>query len=183
MSKNLKNLCLAAMFMAVGIVLPFLTGNIPQFGRYLCPMHIPVMLCGLVCGWHYGLAVGFITPIVRCLLFNMPTPLYPNAIGMAFELATYGVCIALIYSLFKKKNVLAVYGSLIPSMLAGRLVWGVARAVMLGLSGPETASFSYTYFITAGFVEAIPGIVLQLILIPIVMEGLFRAKLMPRTAG
>ena len=178
MSKNLKLLCLSAMFMAIGLLLPFITGNIPQFGRYLCPMHIPVMLCGLICGWKYGLAVGFITPLLRSVLFHMPA-LYPSAVGMAFELAAYGACVAIIYALFKKKNIFAVYGALIPSMLIGRLIWGAARTVMLGLSGPETAGFGYSYFITSGFVEAIPGIILQLILIPIIIEGLWRARLLP----
>ena len=176
MKSNIKSLCLAAMFMAIGLLLPFVTGNIPQIGRYLCPMHIPVFLCGLICGWRYGLAVGFITPLLRSVLFHMPA-LYPSAVGMAFELATYGVCIAVLFRLFKKKNAGTVYLALIPSMLVGRLIWGIARTVMLGLSGPDTASFGFSYFITAGFVEAIPGIILQLILIPVIMHALIRAKL------
>lgn len=167
------------MFLAIGLVLPFITMQIPEIGKLLCPMHIPVMLCGLICGWKYGLAIGFITPLLRSVLFQMPA-LYPSAVGMAFELAAYGVCIALIFSLFKKKNIVAVYCALIPSMLIGRLVWGVARTVMLGLSGPETASFSFAYFISDGFVKAIPGIVLQLILLPVIMEALWRAKVLKR---
>lgn len=165
------------MFVAVGFLLPFVTGNIPTVGRYLCPMHIPVFLCGLICGKKYGLAVGFLTPMLRSLIIHMPS-LYPNALGMAFELAAYGFFVGLIYEHFKKKNVGAVYGALIPSMLLGRLVWGVARTVMLGLSGPETASFSFSYFITSGFLEALPGLLLQLILIPAIMAGLRRAKLL-----
>ena len=179
MSKKLRLLCLSAMFLTIGLLLPFITMQIPEIGKMLCPMHLPVMLCGLICGWKYGLAVGFITPLLRSVLFQMPA-LYPSAVGMAFELAAYGVSIALIYSLFKKKNIAAVYGSLIPAMIIGRLVWGVARTVMLGLSGPETASFSFTYFLTSGFVEAIPGLILQLILIPVIMEALWRAKVIKR---
>ena len=174
----MKLLCLSAMFIAVGLLLPFLTGSIPQIGRYLSPMHIPVLLCGLICGWKYGLAVGFMTPLLRSLLFQMPK-IYPDAVGMAFELAAYGASIAIIYALFKKKNLAAVYGSLIPAMLIGRLVWGAVRTVLLGLSGPETASFGFSYFISAGFVNAVPAIILQLILIPLIMEGLWRAKLLP----
>ena len=71
-SKSLKNLVLAAMFMAIGFVLPFLTGQIPQIGNMLLPMHLPVFLCGLICGWQYGLAVGFILPLIRSLVFGMP---------------------------------------------------------------------------------------------------------------
>ena len=179
MTKRLKKLSLAAMFIAIGLLLPFITMQIPEIGKLLCPMHIPVMLCGLVCGAPYGLAVGFITPLLRGLLFGMPA-LYPSAAGMAFELAAYGFTIAVIYSLFKKKSIGAVYISLIASMLAGRAVWGIARMVMLGLSGPETAGFSLGYFLTSGFVEAIPGIILQLILIPAIMEALRRFGLLPQ---
>lgn len=88
-NSNIKNLALAAMFMALGLVLPFFTGQIPQIGKMLLPMHIPVLLCGLICGWKYGLAVGFVTPLLRSVIFGMPI-LYPMAIGMAFELMTYG---------------------------------------------------------------------------------------------
>ena len=172
MSKNLKLLCLSAMFVAVGFLLPFVTGNIPTVGRYLCPMHIPVFLCGLICGKKYGLAVGFLTPMLRSLIIHMPS-LYPNALGMAFELAAYGFFVGLIYEHFKKKNVGG--GS---DDNNNRLVWGVARTVMLGLSGPETASFSFSYFITSGFLEALPGLLLQLIFIPAIMAGLRRAKLL-----
>lgn len=167
------------MFMAIGLLLPFLTGNIPQIGRYLCPMHLPVFLCGLICGWKYGLAVGFITPLLRSVLFQMPA-LYPSAVGMAFELAAYGACVGILFMLFKKKNAGTVYLALIPSMIVGRLIWGAARTVMLGLSGPDTASFSFSYFITAGFVEALPGIIIQLILIPVIMQALIAARLVGR---
>lgn len=97
MSKNLKNLTLAALFLALGLVLPFFTGQIPQIGSMLLPMHIPVFLCGLICGWQYGAAVGFIVPLMRSVLFGMP-PLFPTATAMAFELLTYGLVVGLLYS-------------------------------------------------------------------------------------
>lgn len=180
MNKNLKNLCLAALFVALGLLLPFLTGNIPQIGKLLSPMHIPIMLCGLICGWKYGLAVGAATPVLRSLLFGMPTPLYPNALGMSFELAGYAVSIALIYRLFKKKTVLSVYCAMIPSMLIGRIIWGISRAIMLGLSGPQTAAFSISIFVTSGFINAVPAIILQLIVVPAVMGALWRAHIIER---
>ena len=93
---SLKNLVLAAMFMALGFVLPFLTGQIPQIGNMLCPMHFPVFLCGLICGWQYGAVVGFVLPLARSLLLTMP-PMYPQAISMAFELLTYGLVAGLLY--------------------------------------------------------------------------------------
>ena len=92
-----KKLTLAAMFFAIGIILPFFIGQIPLVGQMLLPMHIPVLLCGLIVGWQYGLATGFFLPLVRGMLFGMPA-LFPNGIGMAFEMATYGLVIGYLYS-------------------------------------------------------------------------------------
>ena len=176
MNSKYGKISLAAMFMAIGLLLPFITMQIPQIGKMLCPMHIPVFLCGLICGEKYGLAVGFITPLLRSVLFGMPA-IYPDAVGMAFELASYGFFVAVFYALFRKKNIGAVYGAMIPSMLIGRVVWGIARAVMLGLSGAETAEFSIGIFITSGFVNALPGIALQLVLVPAVMAAANRWRI------
>ena len=170
---SLKNLVLAAMFLAVGIILPFFTGQIPAVGKMLRPMHIPVLLCGLICGWQYGLAVGFILPLLRSLLFSFPA-MYPNAIGMAFELAVYGSVIGFLYAHSKWQCVKALYKCLIPAMIAGRLIWGAAMIVLMGLGGN---SFTWELFLAGALVNALPGIVLQLILIPAIMVLLDRTKL------
>ena len=86
-----KKLVLASLFLAIGLILPFFTGQIPAIGNMLLPMHIPVLICGFVCGWKYGFLVGGIMPILRSFLFGMPV-IFPNAIAMAVELATYGAC-------------------------------------------------------------------------------------------
>ena len=83
--KQTRKLVLSAFFMALGIVLPFLTGQIQQIGNMLLPMHIPVMLCGFICGWQYGLAVGAVTPLLRSMMFGMP-PMMPTAAAMAVEI-------------------------------------------------------------------------------------------------
>ena len=98
MKKNIKNMVLAAMFLAIGLVLPLFTGQIPQVGNMLLPMHIPVFLCGLICGWQYGAAVGFIVPLLRSAIFGMPV-FFPSATAMAFELMTYGLVAGLLYAL------------------------------------------------------------------------------------
>ena len=165
-----KNLVLAALFLALGLLLPFLTGQIPQIGSMLLPMHIPVLICGLVCGWKYGMAVGFVMPLLRSMLFGMP-PMFPTAISMAFELAAYGAIIGLVYAAFRRQNVVALYVSLISAMLGGRVVWGIAQVVLLGFSG---SSFGWKMFMAGAFINAVPGIILQLILIPAVMVALER---------
>jgi len=123
---HIFNLTLAAMFLAVGLILPFLTGQIPQIGNKLLPMHIPVLLCGLICGWKYGLAVGFILTLLRYFLFGMPV-LFPTGIAMAFELCTYGFTVGLLYSRSHWKCVVALYRSMIIAMIASANVKSTYR--------------------------------------------------------
>lgn len=172
--QSLTKLILSGLFIALGIVLPFLTGQIPQVGSALLPMHIPVLLCGFSCGWPFGLIVGFITPVLRSLLFSMP-PLFPTAVAMAFELASYGAMTGLFYKLFPKKPAF-IYVSLLLSMLIGRLIWGLASYILIGLSGE---SFTFQLFITGAFINALPGMAIQIILIPLIVLALERAGLMP----
>ena len=151
---------LTAMFFALGLVLPFLTGQIPAIGSMLLPMHLPVFLCALICGWQYAAMIGVALPIIRSLLFTMP-PMFPTAVAMAFELLTYGLITGLVYLLFKRKNILSVYISLIAGMLAGRFVWGVVQYILLASSGKE---FTFAAFIAGAFTNAVPGIIVQLVI-------------------
>ncbi len=173
-NSSLKKLILSAMFLSIGVVLPLFTASVKEIGDSLLPMHIPILLCGLICGAKYGAITGFILPIFRALTFGMP-PIYPNAVWMAFELATYGLVIGLLYSRFKQKSVKTVYISLIVSMISGRVVWGVVKTLLLGIG---SSKFGFYAFLMGGFVDALPGIVLQLILIPCIMAILnkFRPK-------
>ena len=91
-----RDLVLAALFLALAFVLPMITGHVPQIGNMLCPMHFPVLLAGFVLGGPWGLALGFAAPLLRSVLFGMP-PMYPIAIAMAFELATYGAVAGFMY--------------------------------------------------------------------------------------
>lgn len=168
-----KNLALSAMFVAVGLVLPFLTGQIPQIASMLLPMHIPVFLCCLICGWKYGTMVGFILPLLRSFLFSMPI-IFPNAISMAFELAAYGFIAGFLYGRSRWQCIWAIYRSIITAMIGGRIVWAAAQIILLGLGG---SAFTWKMFISGAFLNAIPGIIVQLILIPVVMVALNRADL------
>lgn len=161
-----KRLLISALFLALGIVLPFLTGQIKEIGDTLLPMHIPVMLCGIICGWKYGLSVGLILPFLRSVMAGMP-PIYPNAVWMSAELATYGLVIGLMYSVFGKRQLWWLYCSLVASMISGRIVWGVAKALLLGIAGK---AFTIQAFIAGGFVDSLPGIVLQLVLVPVIVK-------------
>ncbi len=170
--KNIKKLVLTAVFVALGMVLPFATGQIKEIGDSLLPMHLVVMLCGAICGCKYGLVAGAILPMLRSLCFGMP-PLYPNSIWMTLELATYGFVIGFLYSRFKEKHFWNILFSLVIAMIAGRVVWGISKAVILGLSGKP---FSFQMFIAGGILDAIPGIILQLILVPAIIHIIGKAK-------
>ncbi len=173
MTKNLRKFALAAMFLALGLVLPFLTGQIPQIGNMLLPMHIPVFLCGLICGWPYGLVVGFVVPLLRSFAFGAPR-LFPNAVSMAFELATYGFVAGFLYGRSRWQCIRALYRSIIAAMIAGRLVWGVVQMFLLGLNGMP---FTWQMFLSGALLNAVPGIVVQLTLIPALMLALNRTGL------
>ncbi len=173
MKTNVKKLTLAAMFLALSLILPFFTGQIPQIGSALAPMHIPVLLCGFICGWPYGLAVGFIAPLLRFALFGMP-PIFPTGIAMAFELATYGLMTGILYKALPKKTS-NIYVTLISSMVVGRVVWGLATFAIAGI---RNTSFTFNAFMAGAVINAVPGIIVQIILIPIIVIALKKAKLM-----
>lgn len=166
-------LVLGALFSALGIVMPFITGQIPEVGSMLLPMHLPVMLCGFVCGWQYGLTVGFVTPLLRSVMFGMP-PLMPTALAMAFELASYGAATGFLYEKLSKTN-RAVYVSLFSAMVIGRIVWGAVSMVLYGMIGK---TFSVQIFLAGALLNAVPGMILQVVLIPIIIQSLKRAKVM-----
>ena len=178
--EKVKNLALAAMFLALGVVLPFFTGQIPEVGSMLLPMHLPLLLCGLICGWEYGAAVGFVLPPLRFALFGMP-PIFPTGAAMAFELAAYGLLAGLLYSHSRWQCIRALYRCLLIAMIGGRIVWGAAMVVLLGLSG---SAFTWQMFFAGALLNALPGIALQLAVIPAVMAALNRTGLIPyrRTA-
>ena len=168
-----RQIVLAALFLALAFVLPMVTGHVPQVGNMLCPMHFPVLLCGFVLGGPWGLAVGFVAPLLRSVLFGMP-PMFPIAVSMAFELATYGLVSGVMYRRVKH-TLPMMYATLLTAMVAGRLVWGAVRFVLAGLTG---GSFPFSAFLSGALLTAVPGIVAQLVLIPLLLTALQKAGLL-----
>ena len=177
MNQKTARLTGAAVCLALCLVLPFLTGQIPQIGQALSPMHIPVLLCGFICGWPYGLVVGFIAPLLHSVLFGMPA-MMPGAVSMAFELATYGCLTGVLYRLLPKKTPY-IYVTLILAMIGGRIVWGLVRLLLSGVQG---TSFAFSAFLAGAVTNAIPGIILHIVLVPIIVMALKRARLFPADA-
>ncbi|HHT06896.1 MAG: ECF transporter S component [Christensenellales bacterium] len=175
-NNRVLRLTLSALFLALGILLPFLTGNNRQLGNIMSLMHIPVLLCGFVCGWKFGLAVGFVTPLLRSLIVGMP-PMLPIALGMAFELAAYGALAGLLYKELPK-TITGLYLALILSMLGGRLVWGLASYIIYSSMGNP---FTLSMFWAAAFVTPIPGILFHIAIIPPILLALKEYKMFPLT--
>lgn len=162
--RKINQLVYASLFLTLALVLPFLTGQIPQIGTMLTPMHFPVLLCGYLCGWQWGTLVGFLAPLLRSVLFGMPV-MYPMAVCMAFELAAYAAVAGGLYRVFPKK-VCFLYASLIPAMTAGRLIWGLARFLCAGL---DVNAFGLPAFWAGAVVMSVPGILLQLLIVPVLV--------------
>ena len=165
--KSVRSLITAAVCLALCMILPIITGHLQAIGNALSPMHIPVLLCGFLCGPWYGLAVGFIAPLMRSFLFGMP-PLFPTAVAMSFELAAYGLLTGVLYRALPKNKGM-IYVALIASMLGGRIVWGIVRVILSGVSG---SSFTWAAFFAGAFTNAIPGIILHIVLIPPIVMAL-----------
>ena len=162
-SLKVRQMVLASFYLALTQILPMFTGQIPQIGKMLAPMHLPVMLTGFTCSPWWALVVGLTAPPLRFVLFGMPP--FPGYVAMSFELAAYGAVSGMLYQILPKKPV-NIYLSLLGAMLGGRVVWGLAMLVIMSMNGK---SFGLPAFLFGAFTGAIPGILLQLILVPAVV--------------
>ena len=160
-----KKLTLTAMFLSLGIVLPMLFGQVPQIGSMLLPMHIPVFLCAFICGCKYSVPMSFILPLLRTVLFSRPK-MYPDAIAIAFELAVYALVAGIIFGVFSKKDLKAVYVSMLSAMILGRVVRILVQMALLGLKGEI---FTLGAVFSSVVITGIPGIILQLIAVPLIL--------------
>ncbi len=168
-----RALVYASVCLALALALPFLTGQIPKIGSALSPMHIPILLCGYLCGGPLAALVGFAAPLLRTALFSMPP--FPVNVSMAFELAAYGYFSGWLYHKLPK-NTPNLYISLISAMVLGRLVWGAAQWVIFGLTD---RTFTLALFWAGAFVNAIPGILCHILLIPLLVMALRKAGQLP----
>lgn len=169
---RLLKMVLSALFLALAYVMPFLTGQVPEIGSKLCPLHIPVLLCGFICGPVWGAIVGFIAPLLRSLTMGVPV-LFPKAVCMAFEIAAYGAVTGLMHRWLPRKKPY-IYVSLLSAMVVGRLIWGAAMYVCMGIKG---GAFTLAAFVAGAFTNAIPGIIVQIVLIPILVMILDNPKM------
>ncbi len=168
MKFSVKNLVLAGLFTALGILMPTLFHMMGlNAGQVFLPMHFPVLLCGLVCGWRYGGTCGFIVPLLCSLLTGAP-PLFPIALGMAFELCAYGLIAGIMREKFN------VYVSLITAMIGGRLVYSLFAAIFTGAFASSDAVKALAVSL---FVTSLPGVMLQILILPSLTYALYKAKL------
>ena len=172
-----KNLVTSGMCVALAIVLPMAFHMIPDAGKVFLPMHIPVLLCGLLCGPVYGLGCGILAPLLSHLFTGMPpTAMLPS---MLCELAAYGMLSGILIRVIRTKwNLLNLYTALIGAMICGRIINGVLNALIF-----NAGKYSMEMWLTASFLQAIPGIVIQLALIPLLVLALQKARLADRAGA
>ena len=174
-SLQVRKLTYSALLLALAVMMPRVAGLIPDIGKTLNLMHIPVLLCGFLCGWSWGLVVGFTAPLLSSLLNGMPG-IFPDATVMAFELAVYGALSGLLYMLLPKKK-WRIYVSLIVAMLAGRIVYGIVYLLLtsLGLVKINDALLAFVW--VRAFAKPVLGIILQIVLVPLLVMALERGRL------
>ncbi len=171
---TVKKSILCAVCIALCVVLPQAFHAIPNAGSIYLPMHIPVLLCGLICGWQYGLLCGVAGPILSSLFTSMPPVAYLPP--MVVECAVYGCVAGLMMKLVHTKKVFAdLYISLVAAMLIGRIIAGCAKALIFA-----KGSITMTAWATSYFVTGLPGIIIQLVVIPAIVVALMKARLIPK---
>ncbi len=170
---HIKKLVLTAVCTALCVVVPMAFHSIPNGGAMFLPMHIPVLLCGMVCSWPLGLVCGVLGPLLSSILTGMPRA--AGLPGMLVECAVYGAAAGLFLRYIRTgSRYTDLYLSLVPAMLLGRVLSGIVKGLIL------TPGLSLTTWATASFVTALPGITIQLVLVPVLVLGLERAKLIPK---
>ncbi len=174
---SIKKLIYTAVLIALGVVLPVTLHAVPNAGQVLLPMHLTVLLCGIACGFPYGLACGVLTPLVSHLITGMPSS--PILLPMICELAVYGLAASLLIRFVRTNNFyINIYVSLIGSMLLGRVVYGIMKALIF-----NAGEYSMQIWVTSMFVTALPGIAIQLVLIPALVLLLRKAKVIELEAN
>lgn len=182
--KALYSMVITAVLLGIGLILPFITGQIQVIAQIISPLHIPVLICGLTCGWKWGLVLGIVLPLLRSVLFQLPP--FPNAaLPMAFELAVYGCLTGILYPAFvrflRRSNRLpSMIAALIIAMIAGRIAGGAAKGILIaaGIVGSADA-FTFSVFFTSYFVTTAPGALIHIIVIPIIVTAVEKAGLSP----
>ncbi|MBQ2774960.1 MAG: ECF transporter S component [Clostridia bacterium] len=169
----IKKIVITAFCIALCVILPLAFHTVHNAGKVFCPMHIPVLLCGLICGWPFGMLCGFVGPLLSSLITGMPLmSLLPS---MMLELAVYGAVTGFLMKVVHTKSTYVnLYISLISAMLSGRLVSGIANALIF-----SAGSYSFDAWITASFVTSLPGLIIQLAIIPTIVVTLKKAHLIP----
>lgn len=171
--KPIKKLTLASVCIAMCVVLPIAFHSVPNGGSIFLPMHIPVLICGMLCGWPYGLLCGLMGPLLSSMITGMP----PAAMlpAMMVECGTYGAVSGLVLKFLRSgKLYVDLYVALVAAMIAGRVISGIAKALIF------SPGMAMSAWVTASFVTALPGIVIQLVFLPGVVAMLMKARVIPQ---
>ena len=174
-SLQIRKMTYAGVLLALAVLMPVVSGRLPEIGKRMSLMHIPVLLCGFLCGAPWGLAIGFIAPLLSSFLSGMPK-IFPDAVVMAFELAVYGCAAGALYRLLPRKP-WSVYAALIAAMIAGRIMYGLVYLFLAGTGLVQVNEALAAFIWTRAVVKPLPGIILHIVLIPVLVMALERAGL------
>ena len=170
---SVKKSTLCALCIALCIVLP-VAFHALGVGAVFLPMHIPVFLCALTCGWAYGMFCGAAGCALSSLLTGMPT--VTGLPAMAAELAIYGLITGLLYRFIRTKN---AYADLLISVIAAMILGRVAAGAINALIFARGVTYSLAMWVSAYLFTSWPGTVLILISVPALIAALMRAGLIP----
>jgi hypothetical protein len=168
-----KKSIITAVCLALCVILPQAFHAIPNAGSVYLPMHLPILLCGLICGWPFGLLCGLAGPALSTLFTGMPPAAYLPA--MLVECVVYGLMAGLMMKVIRTGKIYVdLYASLIIAMLSGRIVAGIAKALIFAKGNITMGAWATSYFVTS-----LPGILIQIVLIPTIVFALMKARLIP----
>ena len=160
---KVKQITISASMLALAIVFAMFFHLTGIDAMAFSPLHIPVFVCGLLCGAYYGGAVGFLVPFLALLLTGKPVLFPPFAQAMALEMAVYGAVCGIMARNRKRPKALNIYITVILAQILGRICGG---ALFAALPRPPMMAYSFDVFMAMYFTGTLPGIILQLALIP-----------------
>jgi niacin transporter len=162
---DIKTYGIIAAFVVLSVLTPWAVHQVPNAGATYLPMHFFIFVAALTCGWQAGAIVGLLTPFASYLVSGMPVmTVLPQ---IAVEVTVYG----LLAGLLRQKFNLRVVWSVLGAMIGGRLALLITVAIVQAITGnvysplgPSATPFSAVWNTVA---QAWPGMLIQLILIPV----------------
>ncbi|TRZ94710.1 MAG: ECF transporter S component [Dehalococcoidia bacterium] len=164
---DIRSYALTAVFVLAAVLVPWIFHQFHLAGPTFLPMHIFVLIGGLVFGWRAGLIIGLLTPLASYAVSGMPVlRLLPQIV---IELSAYG----LIAGILREKYNLRAIWSLLGAMVGGRLALLLALLTIYLVAGESYSPLGLETNPFVAFWSVIeqgwPGIAVQMVSIPVII--------------